>query len=172
MRCGTGQVEHGSPPGRLIRAVRCLGAAVCFGPEWQEPAGCRRRSGPVCGSGSDGLLTRFVSPENTPWCTGRVGGGVMADRAFLTRLKASDGPSHHLLVLLDQHRVMTTGQLARATSTPERTVRSRLERLRDAGLVDFVRPGRERGSAPRYWSLRRAGARLITGSAPASGTPS
>ena len=53
----------------------------------------------------------------------------MSDRAFLRRLRASGGPSHDLLVLLDQHRVMTTDQLARATATPKRTVRYRMERL-------------------------------------------
>ncbi len=96
----------------------------------------------------------------------------MADRAFLTRLRSSDGPSFHLLVLLDQHRVMTTGQLARATGTPERTVRYRLDRLRTAHLVDCVRPGRESGSAPQHWWLRPAGARLVTGAAVAEGRPS
>ncbi|NJC70033.1 helix-turn-helix domain-containing protein [Planosporangium thailandense] len=102
-----------------------------------------------------------------------VGAAVvtMADRAFLTRLRAGDGPSHRLLVLLDQHRVMTTGQLARVTDAPERTVRYRLERLREARLVDCVRPGRESGSAPRHWWLRPAGARMVAGTAAAEGKP-
>lgn len=69
----------------------------------------------------------------------------MADRSFLARLRASGGPSHDLLVLLDQHRVMTSRQLARATGAPERTVRYRIERLYEANLVDCARPGRERG---------------------------
>jgi 4-hydroxy-2-oxovalerate/4-hydroxy-2-oxohexanoate aldolase len=62
----------------------------------------------------------------------------VADSAFLTRLRTADGPSHLLLVLLNQHRVMTTGQLARATDTPERTVRYRLEQLHDSGLVAYA----------------------------------
>jgi DNA-binding transcriptional ArsR family regulator len=96
----------------------------------------------------------------------------MADRSYLARLRTSGGPSHDLLVLLDQHRVMTTGQLARATGTPERTVRYRLERLREAHLIDCARPGRETGSAPRHWWLRPAGARLVAGIAAADGRPS
>jgi len=96
----------------------------------------------------------------------------MADSAFLTRLRTSDGPSHRLLALLNQHRVMTTGQLARATDTPERTVRYRLDRLHEAGLVTCARPGRESGSAPRHWWLRPAGARLVAGTAVAEGKPS
>jgi DNA-binding transcriptional ArsR family regulator len=96
----------------------------------------------------------------------------MPDRAYLTRLRASGGPSHELLVLLDQHRVMTTDQLARATGTPERTVRYRLDQLHDARLVECVRPGRESGSAPRHWWLRPAGARLVSGTAAADGRPS
>ncbi|MFI9531501.1 replication-relaxation family protein [Micromonospora rosaria] len=91
------------------------------------------------------------------------------DRAFVARLRASGGPSHDLLVLLDQHRVLTTDQLARATGTPVRTVRHRLDRLRTADLVDAVRPGRESGSSPRHWWLRVAGARLIAGTAAAPG---
>ncbi|MFC0533317.1 replication-relaxation family protein [Phytohabitans kaempferiae] len=96
----------------------------------------------------------------------------MPDRSYLTRLRASGGPSHELLVLLHQHRVMTTDQLARATGTPERTVRYRLDQLHDARLVECVRPGREAGSAPRHWWLRPAGARLVSGTAAADGRPS
>ncbi|WP_152748286.1 replication-relaxation family protein [Micromonospora sp. RV43] len=91
------------------------------------------------------------------------------DRAFVARLRATGGPSHDLLVLLDAHRVLTTDQLARATGTPVRTVRHRLDRLRTAGLVDAVRPGREAGSSPRHWWLRIAGARLVAGTAAAPG---
>jgi transcription initiation factor IIE alpha subunit len=96
----------------------------------------------------------------------------MADSAFLTRLRTGDGPSHLLLVLLNQHRVMTTNQLARATGTPERTARYRLDQLHDAGLVAYARPGRESGSAPRHWWLRPTGARLVAGTAAAEGKPS
>ncbi|WP_255421169.1 MULTISPECIES: replication-relaxation family protein [Micromonospora] len=85
------------------------------------------------------------------------------------RLRASGGPSEHLLLLLNDHRVMTTDQLARATATPARTVLYRLEQLRTAGLVDYDRPGRQRGSAPHHWWLRPAGARLVTGTSPADG---
>jgi transcription initiation factor IIE alpha subunit len=96
----------------------------------------------------------------------------VADSAFLTRLRTGDGPSHLLLVLLNQHRVMTTGQLARATGTPERTVRYRLDQLHDTGLVAYARPGREIGSAPRHWWLRPAGARLVAGTAAGESKPS
>jgi hypothetical protein len=96
----------------------------------------------------------------------------MADRSLVARIAASGGPSRDLLVLLDQHRVMTTVQLARASGVPERTARYRIERLHSAGLVDFARPGRERGSALRHWWLRPAGARLVAGTAAAEGRPS
>ena len=96
----------------------------------------------------------------------------MADRSLVARLRTSGGPSHDLLVLLDQHRVMTTIQLARASGVPERTARYRIERLHAPGLVDFARPGRERGSAPRHWWLRPSGARLVSGTAVADGRPS
>jgi len=48
-------------------------------------------------------------------------------REYVHRVRTSGGPSHDLLVLLDRHRVMTTGQLARATLSPERTARYRIE---------------------------------------------
>ena len=117
----------------------------------------------------DRRLTLVVSP------LGRHIGGrrfAVADRSLMARLRTSGGPSHDLLVLLDQHRVMTTTQLARASSVPERTTRYRIERLHSAGLVDFARPGRERGSAPRHWWLRPSGARLVSGTAAADGRPS
>jgi hypothetical protein len=93
----------------------------------------------------------------------------MPESSFVARLRQSGGPSHELLVLLDQHRVLTTDQCARATGTPERTVRYRLDRLREHGLVASVRPGREAGSAPAHWWLRPAGARLVAGTAVAEG---
>lgn len=92
----------------------------------------------------------------------------MPEPGYVTRLRRGGGPSHQLLVLLDEHRVLTTAQLARATVTPERTVLYRLTRLRDAQLVDHVRPGRESGSAPLHWWLRPAGARIVAGVAPAA----
>jgi DNA-binding transcriptional ArsR family regulator len=123
-------------------------------------------------SWTDRRLTLAVSPKAVDIGPRRFGGGAMADRLFLARLRVSGGPSHELLVLLERHRVMTSGQLARATGAPERTVRYRMERLHEAGLVDCARPGRERGSAPRHWWLRPAGSRIIAGTAPADGRPS
>jgi hypothetical protein len=91
------------------------------------------------------------------------------DRSYITRLRTDGGPSHDLLLLLDRHRVLTTDQVARATGTPVRTVRYRLDRLHSAKLVEYARPGRETGSAPRHWWLTLAGARLVAGVAPAEG---
>jgi DNA-binding transcriptional ArsR family regulator len=102
--------------------------------------------------------------------TGSV--GALAQRSFVARLRSAGGPSHDLLVLLDAHRVMTTGQLARASGAPERTVTYRLNQLREAGLIDCVRPGRETGSEPQHWWLKPAGARIVTGTAAAEGSPS
>lgn len=93
-------------------------------------------------------------------------------RAFIERLRTQGGPSLELLVLLDQHRVLTTDQLARASDTPVRTVRYRLSQLAEHRLVDEHRPGREVGSSPSHWWLRPAGARLVTGTAAAEGRPS
>ena len=93
----------------------------------------------------------------------------MADRSLVTRLRTNGGPSHELLVLLDQHRVLTSGQLARLTGAAQRTVTYRLDRLLQAKLVAFARPGREAGSSPRFWWLTPSGARLVAGVAPAEG---
>ena len=87
----------------------------------------------------------------------------MADSAFLTHLRTSEGPSHLLLVLLNQHRVMTTGQLARATDTPERTVRYRLDRLHEAGLVaENLRIGRADATEEEMRQVRLAQVALVT----------
>ncbi|NJP31878.1 hypothetical protein [Micromonospora thermarum] len=45
--------------------------------------------------------------------------------------------------------VLTTDYLARATGALVGTVRHRLDRLRTAGLIDAVRPGREFGPPPQ-----------------------
>lgn len=94
---------------------------------------------------------------------------ALADRSLVTRLRTDGGPSHELLVLLDQHRVLTSGQLARLTGAAARTVTYRLDRLLQAKLVAFARPGREAGSSPRFWWLTPYGARLVAGVAPAEG---
>jgi hypothetical protein len=93
----------------------------------------------------------------------------MADRSFLTRLRTDGGPSHDLLVLLDRHRVLTTGQAARLSGAPLRTTNYRLARPHTEKLVEYARPGRESGSAPQYWWLTTKGARLVAGIAPAEG---
>ena len=56
-------------------------------------------------------------------------------------------------MLLDQHRVLMSDQLARLTGAAARTVTYRLDRLLQARLVAFARPGREAGSSPRFWWL-------------------
>jgi hypothetical protein len=93
----------------------------------------------------------------------------LARQSLVTRLRTDGGPSHELLVLLDQHRVLTSGQLARLTGAAQRTVTYRLDRLLQAKLVAFARPGREAGSSPRFWWLTPYGARLVAGVAPAEG---
>src|SRR5439155_23780560 len=106
--------------------------AGCSRPERQGPWLCLCRSEPDSPASGPRRLTLVVSPERAHGSTGPVGGGGVADSAFLTRLRTGDGPSHLLLVLLNEHRVMTTDQLAHATGTPERTVRYRLDQLHDA----------------------------------------
>ena len=91
----------------------------------------------------------------------------MSRRSLITQLRTSGGPSEQLLVQLDRHRVLTSGQLARLTGAPQRTVTYRLTALLGERLVAYARPGREAGSAPRHWWLTPAGTRLVTGTAPA-----
>ena len=79
------------------------------------------------------------------------------------------GIDHDLLVLLHAHRVLTTPQLIALVRRPERTVDYRLTRLRHRALVERTRPYAASGSAPFYWWLTRAGARLVEGTSPAPG---
>jgi hypothetical protein len=79
------------------------------------------------------------------------------------------GLDHDIVVALHVHRVLTTPQLIALTGRPERTVDYRLSRLRSRSLVDRTRPYAASGSAPFYWWLTRAGARLIEGTSPAPG---
>ena len=94
------------------------------------------------------------------------GGRSVATRTRIDRLCAID---HDILGLLQLHRVLTTPQLIMLTERPERTIDYRLTRLRDRSLVDRTRPYAASGSAPFYWWLTRAGARLVEGTSPAPG---
>ncbi len=86
-----------------------------------------------------------------------------------SRIASLSDVDHEVLVLLCVHRVLTTSQLITLTGRPERTVDYRLARLRAASLLGRTRPYAASESAPFYWWLTRAGARLIEGTSPAPG---
>ncbi len=90
-------------------------------------------------------------------------------RSVATRIDRLCAIDHDILGLLQVHRVLTTPQLITLTARPERTVDYRLARLRERSLVDRTRPYAASGSAPFYWWLSRAGARLVEGTSPAPG---
>ncbi len=90
-------------------------------------------------------------------------------RTVTTRVDRLGAIDHAILSLLQLHRVLTTPQLITLTARPERTVDYRLARLRTRSLVERTRPYAESGSAPYYWWLTRAGARLVEGTSPAPG---
>jgi hypothetical protein len=90
-------------------------------------------------------------------------------RSGATRIDRLCAIDHDILGLLQCHRVLTTPQLITLTQRPERTVDYRLTRLRARSLVDRTRPYAASGSAPFYWWLTRAGARLVEGTSPAPG---
>lgn len=73
----------------------------------------------------------------------------------------------HLLVLLDEHAVLTTSQLVRLSGLPERTVQHRLRRLEWAELVKRLRPHRDVGTAPYHFWLPVFGANAIGTGRPA-----
>lgn len=91
------------------------------------------------------------------------------DRSVVTRIDRLCAIDHDILGLLQVHRVLTTPQLITLTRRPERTIDYRLTRLRERSLVDRTRPYAASGSAPFYWWLTRAGARLVEGTSPAPG---
>ena len=99
------------------------------------------------------------------------GGRTDTVTAKVDRICAID---HDVLGLLRAHRVLTTPQLIALTRRPERTIDYRVARLRSRSLVERTRPNAASGSAPFYWWLTRAGARLVEGTSPApgKGTPS
>ncbi len=90
-------------------------------------------------------------------------------RSVATRIDRLGAIDHDILALLQLHRVLTTPQLITLTRRPERTIDYRLSRLRERSLVDRIRPYAASGSAPFYWWLTRAGARLVEGTSPAPG---
>ena len=90
-------------------------------------------------------------------------------RSVATRIDRLCAIDHDILGMLQLHRVLTTPQVISLTRRPERTVDYRLARLRERSLVDRTRPYAASGSAPYFWWLTRAGARLVEGASPAPG---
>jgi hypothetical protein len=72
----------------------------------------------------------------------------------------------NLLALLDEHLVLTTGQVHRLHYTALRTCQIRLRELRAIGLLDRFRFARlYGGSEPWHWVLGLHGARFMAGAA-------
>ena len=78
-------------------------------------------------------------------------------------LSPTDG---QLLRLLGEHEVLTTSQLVRITSQPERTVQHRLDVLDRIGLINRVRPPADVGTAPFHCWLTIFGAGAVGVDAP------
>jgi DNA-binding transcriptional ArsR family regulator len=74
------------------------------------------------------------------------------------RPRAAD---RHLLALVCEHQVLTTGQLVRLAGMPERTVQHRLGVLYRAGLVSRHRPRAAVGTSPYHVWLTAFGAEAI-----------
>lgn len=72
------------------------------------------------------------------------------------------------MTLLGEHQVLTTSQLVRITSRPERTVQHRLGVLHRVGLINRVRPPADVGTAPFHCWLTVFGARAVGVDAPES----
>ena len=69
--------------------------------------------------------------------------------------------NRHLLALVCEHQVLTTGQLVRLTGMPERTVQHRLGVLYGAGLLSRHRPRAAVGTSPYHLWLTAFGAEAI-----------
>jgi len=63
--------------------------------------------------------------------------------------------------LLNEHRVLTTSQVADVGLTGDRRARMRLGELYDLAIVDRVRPRAQVGWAPNRWVLGPVGAALV-----------
>ncbi|MGH9295675.1 MAG: replication-relaxation family protein [Acidimicrobiales bacterium] len=67
--------------------------------------------------------------------------------------------------LLDEHRVLTTAQVADVGFAGERRARMRLGQLHDLGLLDRFRPRTWANPAPYHWTLGPVGAALVAAEA-------
>jgi Replication-relaxation len=101
---------------------------------------------------------RRAASRTRPRRSTAVAARLMAARSHLT---ARD---QHLLGLLRDHRVLTSGQLAALCFADPTTARHRLVRLHRLGVVDRFRPppaGLGRGSAPFHYVLDQLGELLV-----------
>ncbi len=67
--------------------------------------------------------------------------------------------------LLDEHRVLTTNQIADVGFNGQRRARMRLGELYALDVLDRFRPGRWAASAPYHWVLGPLGAALVAAEA-------
>lgn len=77
---------------------------------------------------------------------------------LVTRLTDRD---RRIILALDEHRVLTTGQIHRLWFTSLRHTQRRLATLQSLGVLTGIRPRAEQGSAPTHWILGSAGVTLI-----------
>ena len=135
---------------RSFLSPAAMAFAVCSPPERQGRHALHRRSPPFSRDTADRRLTLTVSPQARPTGQDSDSGMPTADRSFTARLRASGGPSHGLLVLLDQQSPSPTGRGAagdrdrRGGRAPVRDVR-RPRRRHHRTLAVPGRAGRGRG---------------------------
>jgi Replication-relaxation len=105
---------------------------------------------------------------------GTAPGGRRSGRDTDVRLLAVIGRltdrDRQLCRLLDEHRVLTTAQIADVGFTGERRARQRLAELYALEVLDRFRPATWATPAPYHWTLGPLGAALVaaeTGAAPA-----
>ena len=67
----------------------------------------------------------------------------------------------HIIELVHEHDVLTTGQLTQLAFTSQRIARRRLAILHSLGLLARFRPWTHQGSHPWHWVLGPAGAHIL-----------
>jgi hypothetical protein len=77
------------------------------------------------------------------------------------RARALSSTDGQFLTLLGEHQVLTTSQLVRITSQPDRSVQHRLGVLHRVGLINRIRPPADVGTAPFHCWLTDFGAGAV-----------
>jgi Replication-relaxation len=134
-------------------------------PQRGSGQGPERRLSPADGRSASSSSSRHAAPARTGSVLTARRGWRDLDARLLGALGRLTERDRLLCRLLDEHRVLTTAQVADVGFSGERRARMRLSELYALDVLDRFRPQAWKASAPYHWVLGPLGAALVAAEA-------